>query len=159
MGRVRTLAAAVLLSLAALLFAGCGREDPSTPVACLEGQDIYLAALKKAPGEVKLAGEAPISECLAENQSAGDLARVGEAMVETATLLNGEARGLPDGSAPLRLGYLIGAAKRGAEETEGIHSDLIRRLTVAARYSGGDVLPAAFTESYREGFDAGRAGG
>lgn len=155
---MRALATAVL-AITALLFAGCGRGDDSTAVACLEGQDLYLAALKKAPGEVRLAGETPISECLVENQSGGDLARVGEAMIESATLLNGEARSLPDGSAALRLGFLIGAAKRGAEETEGIHSDLIRRLTVAARYTTGGPLPAAFVAAYREGFDAGRAGG
>jgi hypothetical protein len=155
---MRVLAAAVLIVLA-LATAGCGREDDSTAVVCLEGQDIYLAALTKAPGEVKLAGETPISQCLTENQSGGDLSRVGEAMIETATLLNGEARGVPDGPAALRLGYLIGAAKRGAEETEGIHSDLIRRLAVAARYSPEGPLPPAFLSPYREGFDAGRAGG
>jgi len=156
---MRALAAAVLLALSLLALAGCGRDDPSTPAACLEGQDLYLAALAKAPGEVKLAGGTPISECLAENQSGGDLSRVGEAMIESATLLNGEARGVPDGPAALRLGYLVGAAKRGAEQTEGIHSDLIRRLTVAARYTTEGPLPPAFVSAYREGFDAGRAGG
>ena len=151
---------AIACAAAALLgLAGCGREDDSTAAACLEGQDIYLAALAKAPGAVKLAGETPISECLAENQAGGELSQVGEARIETATLLNGEARGVPDGPAALRLGYLIGAAKRGAEETEGIHSDLIRRLTVAARYSPEGPLPPAFFSAYREGFDAGRAGG
>ena len=44
-----------------------------------------------APGAVRLGGETPISECLAENQSAGDLARVGEAMLEAAT--DAERRG------------------------------------------------------------------
>lgn len=152
--------AAVLLAVAVLSIAGCGKQDDSTPVACLEGQDIYLAALEKAPRPVRLAGEAPISECLAENQSGGDLASVGEAMVETATVLNGEARAEPEGPAPLRLGYLIGAAKRGAADTEGIHADLIRRLTVAARYAPDrQPLPPAFVTAYREGFDAGRAGG
>lgn len=155
---MRPLAAAVLLALA-LVVTGCGREDPSTPVACLEGQDVYLAALAGAPGEVKLTGETLVSECLAENQSAGDLARVGEATIEAATLLNGEARGEPGGPAALRLGYLVGAAKRGAEETEGIHSDLIRRLTVAARYTPEGPLPPDFVAAYREGFDAGRARG
>lgn len=155
---MRALSAAVL-AVAVLVLAACGKQDDSTPVACLEGQDIYLAALAKAPGEVKLAGGTPISECLAENQSGGDLANVGEAMVETATVLNGEARAEPEGPAPLRLGYLIGAAQRGAAATEGIHSDLIRRLTVAARYSGEGPLPPAFVSAYREGFDAGRAGG
>lgn len=151
----------VLISLFALAaLAGCGKQDDSTPVACLEGQDLYLAALAKAPGTVELAGETPISDCLAENQQGGDLANVGEAMVETATVLNGEARTVPTSPAALRLGYLLGAAQRGADRTEGIHSDLIRRLTVAARYAPGrEPLNAAFLEAYREGFDAGHTGG
>jgi len=157
---MRALAAAALaLAALVLALAACGKQDDSTPVACLEGQDIYLAALGKAPGAVRLAGETPISECLVENQSGGDLATVGEAMVETATVLNGEARAEPEGPAPLRLGYLIGAAERGAAETEGIHSDLVRRLTVAARYSGEGPLPPAFVSAYHEGFDAGRGRG
>jgi hypothetical protein len=144
----------------ALLAAGCGgREDPSTPVACLEGAGAYLHALAEAPGEVRLDGETPISDCLAENQQGGDLATVGEATVGAATKLNTEARAEPAGPAALRLGYLIGAAERGAEKTEGIHAELIRRLTVAARYSPEGPLPAGFTQAYREGFDAGRSGG
>lgn len=156
---MRAISVTALIVLSALV-AGCGSaKDSSTPVACLDGQDIYLAALAKAPGAVRLAGETPISDCLAENQSGGDLASVGEAMVETATLLNGEARAEPDGPAALRLGYLIGAAERGAAETEGIHSDLIRRLAVAAQFSGEDVPSPSFESAYREGFDAGRARG
>ena len=157
---MRTALTMFIATLLALAIGGCGdAKESSTPVACLEGQDIYLAALAKAPGEVKLAGEAPISECLAENQSAGDLASVGEATIEAATLLNGEGRAEPEGPAPVRLGYLIGAARRGAEETEGIHSDLIRRLTVAARFSPEGPLSSAFLSGYREGFDAGLASG
>jgi len=117
-------------------------------------------ALKKAPGEVKLGGEVPISGCLTENQSGGDLANVGTAMVAAITRLNAEARARPGGSANLRLGYLLGAAERGADGTSGIHADLIRRLTAAARYSPrGRPLPATFLETYREGFDAGGAHG
>jgi hypothetical protein len=55
----------------------------------------------------------------------------------------------------VRLGYLLGAAERGAERTEGIHTDLVRRLTVAARYSPHPPLPTAFLRAYREGFEAG----
>lgn len=157
--RARTLIA--LAGLAVLLVAGCGgREDPSTPVACLEGGEAYVRALAEAPAAVKLGGETPIDECLVENQGGGDLATVGEAMVEAATALNAEAREDPGGQATLELGYLIGAAERGAERTEGIHADLIRRLVVAARYApGNEPLSPAFLAVYEEGFDAGRAGG
>jgi len=142
------------------VFAGCGDQDDSTPVACLEGAAAYEQALRAAPGEVRLEGETPISDCLAPNQTAGDLARVGEAMIETATALNAEARAEPGGEANLQLGYLLGAAQRGSEESEGIHSDLVRRLTVAARYAPGDQpIPPRFVRAYREGFDAGRSGG
>jgi len=157
---MRARSALILLAvLAAVLAAGCGSQDDSTPVACLQGQDLYLAALDDAPGSVKLAAETPISDCLAENQKAGDLARVGEATVEAATELNGEARGVPDGPAALQLGYLLGAVQRGADRTEGIHADLVRRLTVAARFSPGGPLPAPFLAAYRKGFDAGHAQG
>jgi hypothetical protein len=154
---------ALTLVLAAVMTwatAGCGAMSESTPVACLEGSGAYLAALKGAPGAVELHGGTPISGCLVENQKAGDLATVGAAMVAAATRLSAEARAEAGGGANLRLGYLLGAAQRGADGTNGIHADLIRRLSAAARYSpGGRPLPTAFMPTYREGFDAGRARG
>jgi hypothetical protein len=154
-------AIAVLACAAVLASAGCGgQNDDSTPVACLEGTGAYLSALRAAPGVVEVGGVTPISECLAENQQAGDLATVGEAMIETATKLNSAARAKPGGDAGLELGYLLGAAERGAEKTEGIHADLIRRLTVAARFApADDPLPPEFFNAYRQGFDAGRKDG
>jgi hypothetical protein len=146
--------------LALVVLAGCGSTDSSTPVACLEGESAYLKALDAAPGEAKLSGETLISECLAENQKAGDLATVGTALVGVATKLNAEARDEPGGEANLRLGYLLGAAERGASQTDGIHAELIRRLTSAARYSPDNRPPSAdFLRVYREGFDAGEARG
>lgn len=139
--------------------AGCGSQDDSTPVACLEGAGAYEKALREAPGEVLLSGETPISDCLARNQSGGDLARVGEAMVETATTLNAKAREDDGGQAAIELGYLLGAAQRGAQDSEGIHTDLVRRLTVAARFAPGrEPLSPQFLSAYREGFDAGHSG-
>lgn len=147
------------LALAAGL-AACGATDDTTPVACLEGAPHYMRALEAAPGRVELRGGVPISECLAENQKAGDLATVGVAMVAAATRLNAEALAEPGGQANVELGYLLGAAQRGADQTEGIHTDLIRRLTVAARYSPDNrPLPPKFVATYRGGFDAGHEGG
>jgi hypothetical protein len=149
-------AGSLLAACLALAGTGCGDQDDSTPVACLEGAAAYEKALQDAPGEVLLQGETPIGDCLASNQSAGDLARVGEAMVETATSLNSEGREENGGDAAVQLGYLIGAAQRGAESSEGIHADLVRRLTVAARYSPGrEPLFPAFYRSYRTGYAAG----
>jgi len=142
-----------------IVLGGCGGPDASTPVACLEGAPAYLRALGDAPGEVELGG-APISDCLVQNQTGGDLATVGTAMLTATTKLNAAARAEPGGAANLELGYLLGAAQRGAEGTEGIHAELIRRLTAAARYSPDNrPLPATFLDAYQRGFDAGRAHG
>jgi hypothetical protein len=140
--------------------AGCGGTDDGTPVACLNGSGAYLRALEAAPGDVRLAGDVPISGCLAENQPAGDLATVGDALLDAATELNDRARAEPGGAANVRLGYLIGAAQAGAEGTDGIHAELIRRLIAAATYSPGrQVLTKEYERAYREGFDAGLARG
>lgn len=157
---MRSRAAIIAIFLGGLAVAGCGAPDDTTPVACLEGPGAYSKALDAAPGAVRLGGETPISECLAENQKGGDLAEVGTAMVTVATKLNLQARADPGAAANLQLGYLLGAAQRGAESTDGIHTDLIRRLSVAARYSPDNrPLPAAFLRTYRQGYDAGHTRG
>ncbi len=149
----------IALTALAWVLAGCGQQDDSTPVACLEGSGAYLRALKGAPGAVTL-GESPIGDCLAENQKGGELATVGTAMLAAATKLNAAARAEPGGEANLELGYLLGAAENSAEETEGIHAELLRRLSAAARYSpDNQPLPLEFLRTYRQGFDAGEADG
>jgi hypothetical protein len=155
-----SLALACLTAALAALLAGCGKGEPTTPVACFEGPGAYAKALAAAPGEVRVGGETPISECLAEEQDPGELAQVGEALIETATRLNAEAREEPNGPTALELGYLVGAAKRGSEETEGIHAELLRRLEVAARYAPGtQPLSPQFLAAYRKGFDDGHSEG
>lgn len=134
-----------------IALAGCGSQSDSTPVACLEGPSFYLQGGRDG---------VLVSECLAPNQKAGDLARVGLALLRATTRLNAEARAAPGGAANFQLGYLLGAAQRGADGTEGIHDELIRRLTAAARYSPhGRPLPATFLDAYKRGFDAGHRRG
>ena len=155
---MRHLPLAVILGVVAI--AGCGGTSDATPVACLDGSGAYVGALGDAPGEVRLSGEVTISDCLAENQKGGDLATVGAAMVEAATELNAEARADPGGDENLQLGYLLGAAQRGADGTGSIHAELIRRLAAAARYSPDNLpLSPEFLRTYRQGYDAGHARG
>ncbi|HYC82880.1 MAG TPA: hypothetical protein VEB65_13880 [Solirubrobacterales bacterium] len=151
---------ALLAALAVLAGCGGGGNDETTPVACFEGAGAYERALADAPGEVRIGGQTLISECLTRNQEGGELAQVGEALVEAATRIDAEAREDPGGQANLELGYLLGAAQRGSEETAGIHSDLLRRLEVAAQFSPGkQPLPSEFRAAYRRGFDAGHENG
>ena len=140
---------------------GCGGDDePSTPVACLGDRDSYLAALEAAPGEVRLEATTPISDCIVDGQSGGELGQVGEAVVAAATELNDRAQDDPAGDATVQLGYLIGAVQEGAATTGGIHEDLVIRLDAAARLNpGGGAFPPSFERAFGEGYAAGQSGG
>lgn len=155
----RRLAAPTALALAclALLGAGCSKdEDEAAPSACVGGTDAYLAALETAPGEVRLDGDVPISDCLTPEQEGGQLATIGSQMVAAATTLNKAVQQNPTGPEAVQLGYLVGAVERGAE---GIHADLVRRLNAAARYSPEGLLPAEFEGTFGEGYNAGLESG
>jgi hypothetical protein len=152
---------APLTVVAAVLLAACGGSDEEgTPEACLSGPRAFSDALQNAPGAVRLQGEVLISDCLAPNQSAGDLARLGTTTVELATELNAQARRRPGGAATVQLGYLIGALERGAAETLGVHAELLRRLESAALFSpAGKPPPPPFDQAYERGYAAGRSDG
>ncbi len=160
MGAPRRSLALVLVALGAALLAGCGgssTKDERQPAACREGVGTYMNALRAAPGEVILAGETPISGCLVADAEEGELADLGENALAAATKLNAEARAEPGGPAALQLGYLLGAIARGSAKTDGVHAELLRRLTVAARFApGGHPLSPRFLAAYEKGFTAGR---
>jgi hypothetical protein len=106
---------------------------------------------------VRLPDSTPISDCLAPDQDPADVARVGEQMIDAATQLNARARRDPSGDATVRLGYLIGAAQQGADD---IHTDLLRRLDAAARFTKrGTPPPASFERAFGEGYAAGQDNG
>jgi hypothetical protein len=151
--------ALLLVVLGAASLAGCGggsSKDEHQPVACREGVGVYLDALRAAPGEVILAGGTPISDCLVPTAEEGELADLGEGALGAATRLNAQARAEPGGPAALQLGYLLGAIARGSEGTEGAHAELLRRLTVAARFAPeGEPLSRRFLAAYEKGFAAG----
>jgi hypothetical protein len=146
-----------ILAACSLAVAACGSDEGSeTSDACLEGPDAYVHALRAAPDEVRLADGTPISDCLAEGQSGGELGTVGEAMITAATRLNSDALRTLDQRTAVELGYLVGAIERGAEGTSGIHEDLLRRVEAAAGFTGQADVPAG---SFRHGFEQGREAG
>jgi hypothetical protein len=147
-----------LLAATIVLACGCGtKRNDEAPDACLAGNPAYLRSLERAPAPVRLAGTTPISDCLVPEQDAGQLASIGQEMIVAATKLNAEARRDPAGPAPLELGYLLGAVSKGADP---IHSDLVRRLNSAARFSEtGGTLPASFERAFGRGYAAGRQSG
>ena len=119
------------LPLALLAFAGlagCGEDRESgVPAACKEGPESVRAALRAAPREVRLDG-VRLSECLTEGADADDLQVVGAAYLEAAAGLARKAGQDPESRAAVELGYLVGAARRGGSGTQGVHTELLRRL-------------------------------
>lgn len=113
---------ALLPCLALVALAGCDR-DGSTELhgACEAGEEVYLRALAAAPDAVLLEGDTRISQCFVSDAEPGDVTIVGTALL-------GAAQRLADGRRALELGYLLGAARRGAARTQGIYDELIRRL-------------------------------
>ena len=157
---MRVLAAFTAIFL--VLAAGCGSsgDDHQTPVACLAPGGSYLKALEAAPGEVRLAGETPISDCFGAQQSAGDVAQVGQSVIKAATELNSAARRDPGGGATTQLGFLVGAVQQGAAESSGVDADLVRRLDAAARFNPRGGSPgAAFERAFGKGYAAGQEHG
>jgi hypothetical protein len=146
-----------LAAVAVALLAGCGaKKTDLAPAACLVTNNGYLRALERAPAQVRLAGTTPISDCLVPEQDAGQLANIGREMIVAATKLNLQAR---TGSEPatVQLGYLIGAIAKGADP---IHTDLIRRLNSAARFSrSGRSQSASFERAFGRGYAAGHTSG
>ena len=107
-------AALVAVLMAFCSLAGCSSsEDEDAPAACLGGADAYISALRAAPGDVRLQGETPISDCLTPDQEGGQLAAIGKEMIAAATELNAAAQKDPGGSEALQLGYLVGAVEKG----------------------------------------------
>jgi hypothetical protein len=150
---------AFALAVAAIVpLCGCGtKQNDTAPAACLAGNQAYLNALQRAPAPVRLGGTTPISDCLVPEQSQGQLASIGQEMIVAATKLNAESRRDLTGPAPLQLGYLLGAVSKGADP---IHTDLVRRLNSAARFSeSGQTLPASFERGFGRGYAAGHQSG
>ena len=149
--------ASLLLAATALALAGCGSDPEGDGLAagCANREQI-AAALQAAPGAVSLETGTTISGCVNSARSDADLMTLGYAITAVADRLAEEGRG-GDRQAALELGFLVGAADRGASTSQGIQSELAYRLESSARRieDAGPQARAAF----EEGRSAGRRQG
>ena len=119
-------ALALTLAAATLSAAGCGDDKPPPSALCAESEATITRALTRAPGRVVLADGTRLSDCVADANDAAELQNFGVVATRVADRLaeRGEA---------VELGYLIGAAERGAQHGEGVPLELVHRLAVSAR--------------------------
>ena len=141
----------------ALAIGACGSTDETTPVACLEGSKAYLQALEQAPDSARLKSGTRISDCLKpRSPGAGERQPSGAAIGEGLDRARLPKRGrTPAGPAALRVGCLLGAAERGAEDTAGIHAELIgasKRRPSTARQPAA-AAPLSNAQRLRSGPD------
>jgi hypothetical protein len=146
----------LLVTAAALAAAtaGCGSDESGRlPSACADSVTRVRDALAKAPGAVALDG-VPLSTCVQRARTGAEIQTIGVLFTATADALAARAR--DSDAAALQLGYLLGATRRGASRTSGLHAELIRRLENS---SGLDGMAAARRAAFRRGVAAGGAGG
>ena len=152
MGR-RAVAAALALGVGGLS-GGCGQATP-TPLAdgCTASPEAIQQALKKAPGPVTLEDGSPLSRCVADGLDDGELQTVGITFSHAAENLMGRAR--TDPAAAFQLGFLTGVTRKGAARTNGVMTELVRRIEATAGRLGDEATPAARSALAR-GMAAGR---
>ena len=147
----RSLAIAAVVGVVA---AGCGTSETPPPSAeCTAEPAAVTRALAKAPGEVRLADGTALSDCVRRAESDAELQNLGLVLTGVAEDLEASAPSAP--RAALQLGYLIGAARRGAPSESSIQAELVHRL----ERSGAVTLSAEAERALAEGMRAGERGG
>jgi len=129
---------------------GCGGGQDPPPTACSDGARTVLGALQRAPGDVSLEGGTLISTCVRRSLDTGQIQTLGFTYLAAA---NSELHLMPHSdAAALQLGFLVGAVRRGANKTNGVQLELVRRLDQVAGVGGP---PGPRRAAYRRGMAAG----
>ena len=135
--RLRALAAALTTAVAALVASGCG-EQRSLPSACVQAtSDDVAQVLAAAPERAALPDGTKLSECVDRAEDDGALQTLGLTFVAVADRL--AARVDRSDEAAFQLGFLIGAAERGAGPTGGLQAELVQRLQQTVSFEADDV--------------------
>jgi hypothetical protein len=125
----------VVCALALLALGGCGSRTPPAQ-ACIQAQPAdVLQALRSAPGHVALADGTPLSQCVRRTIDDSRLQTLGATLTAAADALAQRMRA--SDAAAFQLGFLIGAADRGATQAAGLQGDLANRIASAAPPDGG----------------------
>jgi len=142
----------VLALLAAASLAACGAAGDPLDEACMSGPGAIERALARAPAAVTLPSGTRLSQCVANARTDADLQSAGTVLTRAADHLAARAR-TGDADAALRLGYLVGAARRGAKRTAGIHAELQRHIerSAAVLDGAGARIAAALSAGLRAG--------
>jgi hypothetical protein len=131
---------------------GCGSEPSHTvPAACTAGPAALERALARAPEDVTLGGTRP-SACFVRGGEPGGVQSLGLTFLPATEDLGSEARANPSGPAALRLGFLIGAVRRGTARG-GVYAELVRRIE--QELSGVNTRAPAFRTGLRAGLTHG----
>lgn len=138
------------------MLAGCGSKEEASPPDCVALDPAPVArALERAPASVRLAGGSSLSECVRVLARRDDeLQALTVRLIRVADDLRARADG--DRAAALRLGYLVGAVRRGAARTPGLAAQLARRIDQVAAYEAGGRPPRP---ELARGVGLGEAGG
>jgi hypothetical protein len=138
----------VLVVLAVVTLVGCGDDSQPLDDACVDSP----RAIGRAPAPVTLPTGTRLSTCVTNARSDADLQSAGLVLTRAADHL-AEAARRGDTTAALQLGYLVGAVRRGARRTEGIHAQLQRRIERSTAYlaEAGRQVTAAVSRGRRAG--------
>ena len=154
---VRALRPVVALAGALAVLAGCGTDAGPIAETCTRSTATIVRALATAPAAAALPDGTKLSDCVHRALADADLQNLGIVLTAAAAQLREQAQG-GDLGAATRLGYLIGAVRRGAAGTAGVAAELQRRMELV----GGrlqDSAPAAVDAAVERGLSAGAARG
>jgi hypothetical protein len=151
--RLPPLATVAVTFAAAGLLGSCGDDVPAVSELCLEDPAPIEAALREVGrgAAVALEDGTSIAECVERSTSDAQLQSIGLTLTAVADHLVGPVEA-GDTAAARRLGFLVGATRRGAARTNGTHLELARRISlVAGRLDLPDEVGAALQAGLAEG--------
>lgn len=144
-----------LAAIPALLLAGCGSSRlPPLPASCVGEPVTIVRALQRVPSAATLADGTSLSRCVRLARGDVELQELGMSLMQVADGLR--PRAAADPVVALRLGYLVGAVRRGAAATPGIAAQLARRVEQTAALDGD---AGAARAALLRGIRLGEAGG